>query len=284
MMLLILVSGCRAFDGILASNKVNIIENISYMPGSMNKKHRLDLFIPKNEMQSLVVIFIHGGFWKNQDRRYYWCFTGLYRNIGLAIAARGFPVAVISYRIYPEVKIDGEIADASEAIAWIAENNGKYGIDSSRIVLMGHSSGGHLASLISLDASILKKYHSRIKGCVALSPILDLNHMEEKNDKEFNTTTTYLVFGTDKNTLKKYSPLTYLSAYTHVPYLLLTSDKDYGFLIEQAKSACRLSQKDKLIQCRHMSGFDHSDMVLNINTSHDKITAPIIEFITNLRK
>jgi acetyl esterase/lipase len=279
-----LLTGCRSFDGLTASDRVTVVEDIPYVGGSINKKHYLDLYLPKGKINSPAVVFIHGGFWKNQDRRYYWPFTGLYRNVGFAMAKQGYPVAVISYRLSPEVKIEGELADAAAAIVWVAENLKTYGADGSRIVLMGHSSGGHLASMLSLDTNLLKNYHSRIKGCVALSPILDIKNMERTNNQEFNQTTTYALFERDDNSYMKYSPIRYFSSKDHVPYLLMIGGKDYDYLIEQARRVSESQKKDGNFKIRVIPGFDHSDMVLNINTKEDLVTPPVIEFLSGLEK
>lgn len=60
-------------------------------------KHRLDLYVPKSVSGRFpVVLFVHGGFWRGQDRRYLQAFSGIYGNVGVALAKRGIGAAVMS--------------------------------------------------------------------------------------------------------------------------------------------------------------------------------------------
>jgi len=63
------------------------------------------------------------------------------------LAARGFGVAAISYRLAPDHPHPAASEDVSAAIAYLKTNAGKFGIDPSRMVLIGRSAGGQLALL-----------------------------------------------------------------------------------------------------------------------------------------
>src|SRR5215207_8052796 len=82
---------------------VRIAHDQVYVPGSKNPRHQLDLFLPTSGAGPWpVAIFVHGGFWKAQDRRLLQPVTGLYGNVGVALANRGIATAVVSYRQDPE--------------------------------------------------------------------------------------------------------------------------------------------------------------------------------------
>src|SRR4051812_12003347 len=88
----------------LPGRTVRVIQDRIYVAGSTNPKHRLDLYIPttNSAVPRPIVIFVHGGYWKPMDRRLLQPSAGLHGCVGVALANRGFPTAVISYRQYPE--------------------------------------------------------------------------------------------------------------------------------------------------------------------------------------
>jgi acetyl esterase/lipase len=65
-------------------------------------------------------------------------------------------VAVLpDYRKYPQVVFPGFLEDAAMAVAWARRNAARFGGDPSRVFLMGHSAGAHIAAMLSLDARYL---------------------------------------------------------------------------------------------------------------------------------
>jgi acetyl esterase/lipase len=89
-------------------------------------------------------VFWHGGRWRFGDK-------SDYRFVGAALAELGLVAVLPNYRHYPDVKMPGFMSDAASAGKWAAEHAGEYGADSSRLYLMGHSAGAHMAALVTLD-------------------------------------------------------------------------------------------------------------------------------------
>ena len=58
----------------------------------------------------------------------------------------GYTVVAIDYRLAPEFKLADIVRDVQDAYIWIREQGPDlYGIDPSRIAIVGHSAGGYLA-------------------------------------------------------------------------------------------------------------------------------------------
>ena len=117
--------------------------NISY---GADPQHRLDVYVPDRvsaEPRPLVV-FWHGGRWRFGDK-------ADYRFVGAALAELGYVAVLPNYRHYPDVKMPGFMSDAASAGQWAAAHAGEFGADASRLYLMGHSAGAHLAALVTLD-------------------------------------------------------------------------------------------------------------------------------------
>jgi acetyl esterase/lipase len=82
---------------------------------------------------------------------------------------RGFVFVSINYRLLPAVEMGDIIRDVAKAMRWTHANVAKYGGDPTRVLVMGHSSGGQLAAIICVDDRYLKAEGLSldfIKGCV----------------------------------------------------------------------------------------------------------------------
>lgn len=102
----------------------------------------LDLYRPEERApdQALpVVIWVHGGGWKNGSRA---------RCKAAWLAPKGFAVASISYRLTDVAQWPGQINDCYAAVRWLRENAGEYGLDADHIGAWGSSAGGHLVALM----------------------------------------------------------------------------------------------------------------------------------------
>lgn len=80
-------------------------------------------------------------------------------------------IVAVDYRLAPEHPYPAPLEDCYTALRWAFTNSVSLGIDSQRIVLMGHSAGGGLAASLSILARERSQYH--IAGLVMIYPMLD---------------------------------------------------------------------------------------------------------------
>jgi arylformamidase len=129
-------------------------------------KETLDLF-PGGGQRGLLM-FIHGGYWRALDKSDYSC-------IAPPFVAAGFDVAVVNYDLCPDVDI-GTIADeCRNAFAWLAKYGTAHRVAAEKVVICGHSAGGHLVAM--LHATDWRKEGvdpGVIKGGVSVSGVFDL--------------------------------------------------------------------------------------------------------------
>jgi len=101
---------------------------------------------PGANPQSPLVAFVHGGGWTRGDM------TMMDGSAKLTHwHSLGYAVASIDYRLVPQATVEDEAADVAEATAFLHGNAARLGFDASRMVLVGHSAGAHLAALIGTD-------------------------------------------------------------------------------------------------------------------------------------
>ncbi len=119
-------------------------KNVRYGP------NRLDIHLPSNPTNAPVLAYVHGGAWK----------LGSKSKIGRKAEyynAKGYIVVSIGYTLYPDANAEQQAVQISKAVNWIKANIAAYGGDGSRIALMGHSAGCHLASMATLSGACTPK-------------------------------------------------------------------------------------------------------------------------------
>jgi arylformamidase len=107
---------------------------------------RLDLMVPPEGLagtkRAPVLLYIHGGYWQALDKLdVAW--------LAPAFAARGVAFAALNYALAPMVAMDEIVRQARAAVAWLWRHAPAYGCDPARIVVAGHSAGGHLAAMLA---------------------------------------------------------------------------------------------------------------------------------------
>jgi acetyl esterase/lipase len=123
--------------------------------GSLERQ-RFDVYRPGTSLAeadraagSPLVIFIYGGAWSMGSR-------GDYRFAGEALAAQGFTVMVVDYRLYPAVRYPDFLQDCAQAVAYGLAHARELGADPRRVFLYGHSAGAYNVAMLALDPRWLR--------------------------------------------------------------------------------------------------------------------------------
>ncbi len=107
---------------------------------------KMDVYMPaKDKGPTPIVINIHGGGWNHGVKESQTGFSTFFKI--------GFAVANIEYRLTPQATAPAAIEDTRCALIYLIKNAKELNIDVNRIVIMGGSSGGHLALMGGLLAN-----------------------------------------------------------------------------------------------------------------------------------
>jgi len=118
-----------------------------------DERLKLDVYYSEENSKNKkpVVIFVHGGSWKSNNK-------DQFRFIGKNLARRGYIAVLPNYRLVPEHRYPAQIKDVAKAFKWTENNIDIYGGNKDNIILSGHSAGGHLAALIGYSDYWQKEY------------------------------------------------------------------------------------------------------------------------------
>lgn len=109
-----------------------------------HRKLLLDLYVPSLNPRPPLVVWIHGGGWRDGSKS---------KPPIRRIIEYGYALASISYRLTDEAIFPAQIHDCKAAIRWLRAHAVEYGYDASWIAAAGSSAGGHLALLLGTTAS-----------------------------------------------------------------------------------------------------------------------------------
>jgi acetyl esterase/lipase len=113
----------------------------------------LDLYVPaKGRAVRPLVIYVHGGGWTGGNSRNAGAFAN-FPAVLADLAARGYVVASLNYRLSGEARFPAAADDVDAAIRWLKGHAADYGIDKTRVAIWGGSAGGQLAALAATDCT-----------------------------------------------------------------------------------------------------------------------------------
>ena len=144
------------------------------LPYGDSAAERLDVF-PASQPGSPVLVFIHGGWWRSLDKADHSFIAPLFVQEGAA-------VVVPNYGLCPAVTIEQIALQTAQALVWTWRHAAEFGGDASRIAVVGHSAGGHLAAMMlccrrrDLGADLPQRL---VTGAMAISGVFDLDPLRQ---------------------------------------------------------------------------------------------------------
>lgn len=259
----------QASDKPITPPTVKEVTDIGYFEGlgKDSTKHKLDLFLPPNAANAPVFFFVHGGAWVQGDKNFF----GIYSAIGRLAAQNGMIGVVISYRLTPKVRHPSHAEDVARAIAWTTKNIKNYGGDPERIILCGHSAGGHLVSLVCCDPIYFKTEKvnpNSIKGVISISGVYEIPKIILGN-----------VFGNDPEKKVNASPITHARR-DLPPFLILCADKELPLCTSAdcKKFQKALEENGNPVKFKEISPSNHMKMIFDAGKPDKQVASLILQF------
>lgn len=213
-----------AFSGILftgcAAKKYKDLSYIENANPKITITPKLNVFTPRksSEEKLPVLIFMYGGNWNSGSKDTYGFF-------GRNFAKKDVITVIPDYTLSPEANYDDMAQQTAQAIKWTRAHIEEFNGDPNRIYLTGHSAGGHLAALATMNP----KYDidpANISGIILNDAAgLDMyNYLQKDPPKAENN---YLTTWTDNpETWKEASPIYFINENTP-PLMIYIGSKTY---------------------------------------------------------
>lgn len=191
------------FQNLNLLQRQNTTMNIPYGTHSLQK---LDLYLPTSSSlgaahQKLapVLLIVHGGAWKIGDKAK----NGVIRNKATYWNAKGWLVISVNYRLVPEVSVQQQTQDIADALSFVQSHAASWQADPNHIVIMGHSAGAHLVTLLSTHPEWISNFPKPWKATIALdSAAYDIETIMSNQHAQFYDR----VFGSSKENWRLVSP------------------------------------------------------------------------------
>jgi len=128
----------------------------------------LDAYIPDdNAPRHPGIVLIHGGGFSGGDKAFY-------APMGKRLAAKGYSVFSLNYRLAPKNHYPAAVDDVQRAVRWLRANADAYRLDPDHIGALGDSAGGYLVAMLGTrdtrdnSDQTLAKYSSKVQCVVDL--------------------------------------------------------------------------------------------------------------------
>lgn len=255
------------------------VPDIRYTTAENAQLNTLDIYMPRKGSKSPVIVWLHGGAWTTGDKSHVQAKPEYFTK-------HGFIFISVNYRLSPEVKHPAHVEDVAQALHWIRTQVHHYSGDASRIIVMGHSAGAHLAALVSTNEVYLNAAGSSlalIKGVILLDGGgYDIEKLMPQAGPKLRQWYEQ-AFGTTRKQWIAASPVTYVAADKSIPPFLIlhAGQRDLS-----AEEAMLLSGKLKGngIKCEviHYPKKNHLTINRELGEEDDQTTADIMQFISKV--
>ena len=308
----VLSSALLAFSAAPApADDAPLRETLDVRYGDASESQALDVFAPEGAADRPVVLFVHGGAWMFGDKD----MLGLYRGVGRFFARRGAVAVCINYRLAPLARHPEQVQDVARAFAWVRAHARDYGGDPDRVLLCGHSAGGHLVALLAADDTYLKDPEleltdadrAAIKGVMAVSGIYRMPTSDEFDAilesmvgglTQWSNNAPYmavlgpallrqkhalnpfrLAFGENRAAATKAAPLSHVRKGLP-PFLLLYAERELPTVDAMAAEFAKaLEAAGDPVEIHRIDGADHNFILFHLDRPNDSAAAALLAFL-----
>ncbi|WP_312118031.1 alpha/beta hydrolase [Brevibacillus reuszeri] len=239
----------------------------------------LDIIMPEEAAAPQpAIIYIHGGGWLRGDK------SGLGgRDWNARFAKHGFVCVNINHRLSGEASFPAQIHDVKAAVRYIRSHSHEYNIDPVKIGVWGHSSGGHLASLLGISAFASELEESgesescscAVQAVCTLSGPTDLLQMGGWHDLAYSPEARLIgirALADNPQAVALANPIHYITDQAP-PFFIIHGDADSIVPIHQAELLYEALENASFLRVK---GADHG--LVGGNLSSDEILDYILLF------
>ena len=208
----------------------------------------MDIYGVSEGASKPIILNLHGGAWRRMS-------AATSASPAPAFVRVGALFAVPDFSLAPDVPLDEMVRQCREALQYLLANARQYGGDPTRLYVLGHSSGGHLAAMVA-------QQETSVKAIATCSGIYDLEPVRLSARNE------YLFL--DQEAAHRNSPISHISG-TTPPALVAWGGHELPEFQRQAKMFVEALEAQALkvtaLQVPEQNHFDILDHLADENSA-----------------
>ena len=224
----------------------------------------LDLYRPEGTAEHPLVLFVHGGGWIGGNTRHSGALADFPQALA-QLAAEGFVVASVEYRLSGEAPFPAALQDVRAALRYLKDHADRYRIDSSKVAVWGGSAGGQLAALAavscgeqSLDAQPAPARSECVQGAVIWYGVFDFAPVIGRTDEAAANRYLGCNGSCEEGVVRRASPVAYVTA-DDPPFLLVHGEGDRTVDVSQSRDFETALRKARVsVESLYIPNVDHS--------------------------
>lgn len=205
--------------------RYRIVPNVTYITAN-NFDAKLDIYTPQGVAAPVpTLIYIHGGGWVGGNKE------GAILNI-LPYLEMGWAVVNVQYRLARISLAPAAVEDCRCALRWVIRNAKEYNFDVNKLVVSGHSAGGHLSlttgmlpASAGLDRECYGTEDLKVAAIINWFGITDVNDLLEGPNLKSYAVQWLSSLPNREDVAKRVSPIHYVRAGLP-PILTIHGDAD----------------------------------------------------------
>ncbi len=241
-------------------------------------RQKLDIAVPAGATaKAPLLVYVHGGGWSMGDKRH-----GA-RDKANHFLRSGWAFATTNYRLVPDARVEDQAADIAAAVALLRR---QPGVDGNRIVLMGHSAGAHLVSLVGTDPTYLQAAGVPLSAVKGVVPLDGAGYdVPAQIDLPGNRVRGAYVaaFGTELERQRKLSPTLQAGAWDAPDWLILPVASRRDSTAQSQALAAALQAGGSRATVAPQPGKTHKSLNQELGVAGDPATAVVDAFLKALR-
>jgi arylformamidase len=246
------------------------------IPGAEPVRLSLDVYAARKAKSAPVIVFFHGGSWQRGNK------SAIGRK-PLHFVPAGYVMVSATYRFRPEVTVAEMATDVARAVAWVKSNISQFGGDPERLILMGHSAGAHLVSLVGTNGHFLEQVGlslTDIDSVISLDTGLYDVAAAFEHSKGGHAKMIRTVFPADPRDQATVSPIVHVGTGKAIPPFLVVASDGRPDLVYQAEPFTKALTAAGIVSSLYI-GKDRTHISLNseLGGSGDPTTQAIMKFL-----
>jgi arylformamidase len=224
-----------------------------------------------------VVVWVHGGGWTTGDKA----------NLGDKqqwASDHGWTLVSVNYRLSPSPYSDDSdrvvhpthTQDVADALGWLHAHVAEYGGDPGRLALIGHSAGGHLVSLVSVDGRYVASAGAPadLIDCTIALDTEGYDLTAKFNGGDPSLAMARNAFGDDPAVIREASPLLQIESGERLPdFLVVTRGTDARQQVARS-FASALDGAGGSVDVLVANGYSHADVNKRLGQPDESVVTP----------